>query len=161
MVSFTPNQWAVLACVLVLGWLLGMLSRSGGGRWRREAAEERARREAAEARIAGANTRIAELERHSAAHPIAAGTAGSIASAAASGRDDLSRIRGVGHAGETRLNELGYSRYRAIAALSDSDAATLEGKMGAEPGVIAREEWREQAAVLEKGDTEAHAKRWA
>ena len=62
MVSFTANQWAILFLVLVLGWLLGMLSRSGGAKWRRAAAEERAAREAAEARLEGASARIAELE---------------------------------------------------------------------------------------------------
>jgi hypothetical protein len=47
----------------VLGWLLGMMSRSGGARWRRVAAEERATREGLEARLEGANAKIAELER--------------------------------------------------------------------------------------------------
>jgi hypothetical protein len=42
----TPTQWAILALVLVLGWVLGLLSRSGGGRYRRELAEERAARKA-------------------------------------------------------------------------------------------------------------------
>ena len=40
--SFTINEWVILLLVFVLGWLLGMLSRSGGKRWRRELEEERA-----------------------------------------------------------------------------------------------------------------------
>ena len=40
---FTANQWAILALVLVLGWILGLLSRSGGGRGRRAYEEERDR----------------------------------------------------------------------------------------------------------------------
>lgn len=63
MVSFTANQWAILFLVLVLGWLLGMMSRSGGAKWRRAAAEERAARQGLEARLEGAHARIAELER--------------------------------------------------------------------------------------------------
>ncbi|MBV9842087.1 MAG: hypothetical protein JOY99_11280 [Sphingomonadaceae bacterium] len=160
MMGFTTNQWAVLGLVLVLGWLLGLLSRSGGAKWRAEAIEERKRREAAEARIAGTNARIAELERQTASQPIVAGTAGGIGAAAAGTRDDLSLIKGVGRAGETRLNELGYFRYRDIAELSDNEAATLEGKLGAEPGTIGREEWRDQAELLDSGKTTEHSKRW-
>jgi len=39
--TFTTNQWAVLGLVLVAGWLLGMMSRSGGGRWKRAYQDER------------------------------------------------------------------------------------------------------------------------
>jgi hypothetical protein len=48
MPEFTTNQWAVLFLVLVLGWLLGLMSRSGGGRWRRQYETEREARLAAE-----------------------------------------------------------------------------------------------------------------
>ncbi len=161
MLHFTMNQLAVLGLTLVLGWLLGLLSRSGGARWRREAADERRRREAAEARIAASNARIAELERQTAAHPVGIGTAAAIGAAASGGRDDLALIRGVGRSGETRLNELGTHRYRDIANLSDTDAAALEGKLGAEPGAIAREEWREQAALLAQGKLDEHRTRWS
>jgi hypothetical protein len=41
MTPFTTNQWVVVALVLVAGWLLGMMSRSGGGKWRRAYEEER------------------------------------------------------------------------------------------------------------------------
>ena len=160
MMGFTPNQWAVLALVLVLGWLLGLLSRSGGSKWRAEAIEERRRREAAEARIAGSNARIAELERQTASHKIVPGTAGSIGAAAAGARDDLSLIRGIGRTGETRLNELGYFRYRDIAELSDSEAAEVEGKLGTDAGTVSREEWREQAELLDSGKTADHSRRW-
>ncbi len=61
--SFTTNQWAILALVLLLGWLLGLASRSGGRRWKLEASEERARRRTIEERLAVAHQRIAELER--------------------------------------------------------------------------------------------------
>ena len=35
MPEFTTNQWAVLFLVLILGWLLGLMSSSGGAKWRR------------------------------------------------------------------------------------------------------------------------------
>jgi len=63
MVGFTANQWAILFLVLVLGWLLGMMSRSGGARWRRAAADERAAHDKTRAELKAAHARIAELER--------------------------------------------------------------------------------------------------
>ena len=63
------NQLAIYALLIVLGWLLGLLSRSGGGVWRRKYEAERDARVALETahhdRDAAARTRIAELERHS------------------------------------------------------------------------------------------------
>jgi predicted flap endonuclease-1-like 5' DNA nuclease len=155
--SFSINELVVLALVLVLGWLLGLASRSGGAKYRDEAASERARADAAEARIEASNTRIAELERNS--HPVGAATAGSIAAAARGGRDDLALIRGIGHRGEVQVNDAGIHRFSQLASLSDHDAAALEGRLGAQPGTIAREEWREQAATLAK-DPAAHKARW-
>ena len=67
MASFTPEFWLILGLTLVLGWVLGLMSRSGGKRWKRELAEERRAHEMArkdyEARLAAADARIAELER--------------------------------------------------------------------------------------------------
>lgn len=63
MPEFTTNQWAILLLVLVLGWLLGLLSASGGGRWRREYEREREARRADEARLQAADARVAEYER--------------------------------------------------------------------------------------------------
>ncbi len=70
--SFTTNQWAILALVLLLGWLLGLASRSGGKRWKREAEDERARRRTVEERLDVAQARIAELERHAVVTPVVA-----------------------------------------------------------------------------------------
>lgn len=159
MLGFTPNQWVILFLVLVLGWLLGLLSRSGGGDWRRQYERERDARVAEESRIRAANERIAELERH--APPVGASTASGIGAAASGRRDDLSLIRGVGRSGETRLNEFGIMRYRDIAALSPADEAALEGRLGAEPGIIAREQWREQAELLAHGNVDEHRRRFA
>jgi len=66
-VSFTPEFWLILGLTLVLGWVLGLMSRSGGGRWRRELAAEReahaATRREYEARIAEADRRAADYDR--------------------------------------------------------------------------------------------------
>jgi predicted flap endonuclease-1-like 5' DNA nuclease len=105
-----------------------------------------------------ANERIAELERH--APPIGTDTAAAVGAAARGGRDDLSLIRGVDRGGETRLNDLHIYRYRDLTRLSAEDEAALEGRMGLEPGTIAREEWREQAALLERDERDQHRARY-
>ena len=158
--GFTANQWAILALVLVLGWLLGLLSRSGGGRWRRAYEEERVAREAADARAAVARQRIADLERQIAGRTVGPGTAASIGAAAAGQRDDLSLIRGIGRTGETDLNEAGIHRYRQIEDLSAADEAALEDRLGLERGTIARDQWREQALMLRERRTDEHGIRY-
>ncbi|MBU3079023.1 hypothetical protein [Sphingomonas quercus] len=158
MLTFTTNQLVILGLTLILGWLLGLASRSGGAKWRREAERDRERAEQAEARVAAANARIAELERS--AHPIGPGTAAAVGAAARGGRDDLALIHGVGIERETRLNEAGYLRYRQIAELSDREVVQLEGRMGLDPGTIDREQWRAQAAALARGGTDKPAFSW-
>lgn len=163
MPAFTTDQWAIVALVLVLGWLLGLLSRTGGARWRREAESERAARIAAErdrdARVEAANARIAELERH--APPVtAAGTGGSIAAAAAGRLDDLTLIHGIDRARETQLNDAGIHGYRDIAGMSDTDEAALEARLALPTGLIRREQWREQAELLRAGKVDEVRRRW-
>ncbi|MBB4616200.1 hypothetical protein [Sphingomonas abaci] len=67
MLFTTPTQFAVLGLVLVAGWLLGLASHPGGGKWKQRYAAERdahaAHRKDVEARLATAETRNAELER--------------------------------------------------------------------------------------------------
>lgn len=154
--GFTANQWAIVGLVLVLGWLLGLLSRSGGARWRRAYEEERIAREEADARLAASRERIAELERQIAGHPVGPGTAAAIGAAASGQRDDLALIRGIGRTGETQLNEAGIYRFRQIENLSAAEEATLETRLGLPAGAIARDRWREQAAMLREHRTDEH-----
>jgi predicted flap endonuclease-1-like 5' DNA nuclease len=163
MPAFTTEQWAVLFLVLVLGWLLGLMSRSGSARYKRELAAERERRieidREHEARMVAANTRIAELERTAPA--IGVGTAGGVAAAARGTRDDLSLIRGIDAHQETRLNDAGVHDYRDLARLTPADEAALEARLGLRPGEIARQEWREQAALLAERRHDEHRTRFA
>ncbi|ABQ71200.1 hypothetical protein [Rhizorhabdus wittichii] len=190
MFAFTTNQWVIIALVFILGWLFGLFTLSGNRRWKPDFERERTLRIAAEeqndrlsakltelegerdrrselererehhaARAAAASERIAELEKRRPA--INADTAGTIAAAASGQRDDLARIFGVGRGGEIRLNELGIHRYADIVALSPTEEAELEGRMGIAPGAIADERWREQAEILRKGDVDEHARRFA
>lgn len=155
MMSLTSDEWVYVTIMLLLAFAAGFLVRGGGGRWKRELAAERAThkelRADYDARVAAANARIAELERHSPPDTLAGGT---IAAAASGKREDLSLIRGLGRDGENRLNALGIHSYRDIEKLSASDEAALEGSLGYAPGRIAAEHWREQAALLRAGKTD-------
>ena len=166
MPAFTTNQWAILFLVLVLGWLLGLISRSGGRKWRRAYEAERDariedQRAHAEA-IAAANARIAELEseRERLATPAPAAADPVTPDTLDLTRDDLAAIRGIGPAGERRLNEEGLYRYAQIAELTPADEAALEERLGADPGYIEQERWREQAALLADGKLEEHRARF-
>ena len=169
MPPFTLEQWAIIFLVLLLGWLIGFVSRSGGAKWRRAYDAERDARaqeqnEHAEA-LAAANARIAELER--AAPVVAAAPVVPVAAPTATPetldltRDDLARIAGVGAAGERRLNAEGIYRYSDITSLSPAEEAALEERMGADPGYIEQERWREQAALLEAGNDDEHRARFS
>lgn len=182
MPEFTTNQWAILFLVLVLGWLLGLISRSGGKRWRRAYEAERDARAGEQAELEAARTRIAELEAARPVAPLRKGAAARVqepvvapvqepvvapvqepvvAPATAADRldltrDDLALIRGIGPAGERRLNEEGIYRYSDITGLTADEETALERRLGADEGYIDQEQWREQAAMLEAGKIDEH-----
>ena len=162
MPEFTTNQWAILFLVLVLGWLLGLISRSGGKKWKRAYEAERDARADEQAELEAARARVAELE---AARPAAPAAVVDEPVAPAPvvttetldlTRDDLSLIRGIGAAGQRRLNEEGIYRYSDITGLTPSEEADLERRLGADEGYIEQEQWREQAALLESGQIDQH-----
>ena len=82
MLTFTLEQWAIIALVFVAGWLLGLASHPGGRKWRERYAAEReahaAARKDADARVAAAEAKHRELERDharlAAAAPVTAAT---------------------------------------------------------------------------------------
>ena len=150
MPAFTTNQWAILVLVLILGWLLGLASRSGGRKWRRAYEQERTdhaqTRQALDARAAAAEARAAEVERRTPAAPVAAGIGGT-----APRRDDLATIHGIGPELAARLNEHGVTSFRDVAALTPSDEDALERRASITSGTIRAERWPEQAALLREG----------
>lgn len=164
MPNFTTSQWVVVFLVLVLGWLLGLISRSGGAKWRRAYEAEREARAVEQQEnataLATANTRIAELERAVPAAAVSPVVPATTASTIDLTRDDLARIRGIGPVGESDLNEQGLYRYSDITGLSASDEAALEDHLGADRGYIAQEGWREQAALLAEGKLDEHRARF-
>jgi predicted flap endonuclease-1-like 5' DNA nuclease len=168
MPAFTTTEWAILFLVFLLGWLLGLISRSGG-KWRRLYESERdARAEEQrehEAALTAANSRITELERAretsvtTAPRPVAVTPSASPATLNLT-RDDLTLIRGINASGERRLNAEGIARYRDIIGLSAADETALEEQLGMDPGYIEQEEWRHQAALLQEGKIEEHRLRF-
>jgi predicted flap endonuclease-1-like 5' DNA nuclease len=159
---FTLNHIALLLIALVIGWILGLMM-SGRGKYRRAWHDEQVAHRTAirdrDARIEAANARIVELERQ---RPVAVAPAaavggaalgtGAVMTGATHGRDDLSRITGISQREEVALNEAGYHRYGQIAALNAEQEATLEARLGLKPGMITRDDWRGQAAALDRGD---------
>ncbi|AEG48523.1 hypothetical protein Sphch_0829 [Sphingobium chlorophenolicum L-1] len=156
--TFTLNEIALLAIALLVGLVLGLIM-SGRGKYRRYWRDEQSAHGRTindrDARLTAAQERIAELERQSG--PIGPGTAEAVAGAV-HGRDNLSRIHGITPQDEIALNEAGYHRYGQIAAMGSEQEATLETRLGLKPGVIAREEWREQARLLDARKDEEHAR---
>jgi predicted flap endonuclease-1-like 5' DNA nuclease len=160
--EFTTNQWAILFLVLVLGWLLGLVSRSGGKKWKRAYEAERDARAEEQAELEAARARVAELEAAEPAPVAIVAEEPAVSAPVASAetldltRDDLSRIRGIGVAGQRRLNEEGIYRYADLTGLTPAEEADLEQRLGADEGYIEQEQWREQAALLEQGKLDEH-----
>ena len=160
MIEFSTEQWAILFLVLVLGWLLGLLSRSGGKKWKRAYEAERDARADEQAELEAARARVAELEAAApatlVADPVVAAAPVTTTETLDLTRDDLSLIRGIGNAGQRRLNEEGIYRYSDITGMTPAEEAELETRLGADDGYIEQEQWREQAALLEAGELDQH-----
>jgi len=175
----TPTQFTALVLVLVAGWLFGLASASGGRKWRQRYQDEEEAyanyRHQAEIDLREANKRIRELEAENARLGSAAAAGAPVAAAVADapaepgngwrgwfgwGRDNLARIRGIDEAREARLNALGIKTYRELEKMTADDEASLEQRLDLKPGQIAKEQWREQAALLRTGNEEEHATRF-
>ena len=66
--------------------------------------------------------------------------------------DELTRMKGVGPKVATLLNGLGITRYDQIAAWSEADIARVDAQLGAFKGRIGRDQWVEQARLLNADD---------
>jgi predicted flap endonuclease-1-like 5' DNA nuclease len=163
--DFTTNEWVILALVFILGWLLGLASRSDK-RWRGQYEQERTahatlrrdhdalrrdyevKQREHDTRMAAAAARPAPAE-----HPVAAAPIGAVAAPASVLRDDLTRIDGIDAHDEVRLNDAGIHSFRDVSAIAREDAAALESRLGFSAGRIDSQRWREQAAMLADGRT--------
>ncbi|WP_260597995.1 hypothetical protein [Sphingomonas endolithica] len=73
---------------------------------------------------------------------------------------DLERIRGIDHALKTSLFALGVTRYQDITEMSAVDEMALEQRLSLPVGTITREQWRDQAELLQAGRDTEHAERF-
>ena len=64
----------------------------------------------------------------------------------------LTQIKGLGPKLAATLTEQGITRVEQIAALTPAEAETLDAKLGAFRGRMARDRWIEQAKLLSAGD---------
>lgn len=78
----------------------------------------------------------------------------------AAGYNDLTQVRGIDGVLSTRLFGLGVTRFADIEKLSAEDEMALEQRLNVPAGFIAREQWREQAALLRAGNTAEHSARF-
>jgi predicted flap endonuclease-1-like 5' DNA nuclease len=69
--------------------------------------------------------------------------------------DDLTRIKGLGPKAAGLLNGIGIHRYAQLAELDGTQTAEVDRRMGAFQGRITRDQWIEQAILLEKNDIDA------
>jgi predicted flap endonuclease-1-like 5' DNA nuclease len=76
------------------------------------------------------------------------------------GRDNLSRIRGIDEVRERELNDRGIKTFKAIETMTADDEQALEVQLRLAPGTVAREGWREQAAMIREGRDDEHVRRW-
>ncbi len=70
--------------------------------------------------------------------------------------DDLLRIKGIGPKLARMLMEMGIVYYRQIAVWSATDIAAVDRRLGDFAGRITRDDWMEQARLLDAGDIAAY-----
>ncbi len=73
---------------------------------------------------------------------------------------ELLQIRGIDDALAARLEAAGVTRFEDIERMSAEDEIALEMHLGLAPGIIARDQWRLQAALLGSGDETGHDARF-
>ena len=78
----------------------------------------------------------------------------------AAGYNDLTQIRGIDSVLNNRLFGLGVTRFADIEKLSAEDEIALEQRLNVPAGFIAREQWRDQAALLRAGNFAEHGARF-
>ncbi len=88
--------------------------------------------------------------------PAPAPTLTPAATAQASSGDDLRRIKGVGPKLVTLLADNGVTSFSQIANWSDADIDRIDAKLGRFQGRIRRDNWVEQAKLLQSGDVAAY-----
>lgn len=167
MLFTNSTQFAVLALMLVIGWLFGFASHPGGKKWKQAFRDEQAARKR---EVAERDATIRDLEARNASltaerpQPAAAPATTDAAPAPRLGwfdwgrGDDLTKLRGVDGDLARLLKGEGVERYADLADLSDQDELALERRIDLPAGYITRERLREQARLLADGRTDEYAR---
>lgn len=74
--------------------------------------------------------------------------------------DDLTVIRGIGSRLAVLLNSIGIYHLRQIASWTEADIEEVDGRLGAFKGRITRDNWVEQARLLNDGALAAYQERF-
>lgn len=147
MSELIAEQWLLVVVALVIGLVVAFYLFHAGKRTRVTGAKsdvldegaEKAQRNAALIDSAPAATRDA--------------TQAPAPAPAATGGDDLTRIKGVGPKLAATLASLGVTRFEQIATWDDAEIDRIDAQLGRFEGRIRRDDWVGQAAFLAKGDT--------
>ncbi len=70
--------------------------------------------------------------------------------------DDLARIKGVGPKLRVMLGDMGITSVAQVAAWSDADIERIDAQLGKFTGRIRRDQWVEQAKLIEDGDASSY-----
>jgi predicted flap endonuclease-1-like 5' DNA nuclease len=74
--------------------------------------------------------------------------------------DDLTRIKGLGPKAQGQLNDMDIRRFAQLAELDPARAAEVDKRMGNFQGRLGRDQWIEQARLLEQNDIAGFEERY-
>jgi predicted flap endonuclease-1-like 5' DNA nuclease len=150
---------AVLAVLVILGIVFGMRLKSRRKAAEREVLEHNAQitgeppvAASAPVPVAPAPMPAPQFQPVPASQPAPVQTPEPGPAPATEGDTDLTQLKGLGPKVATRLAELGITTLPQLAALTDTQAASLDAQLGPFAGRLARDRWVEQARFLAAGD---------
>ena len=146
MTELLETYWPLLVAALLVGLVIAWYVFSASRRTRVTGTS----RDVLDEGAAPAERNKALIDSAPAATPMepAAGEA----PAAASGGDDLTRIKGLGPKLATTLNGLGVTSFAQIAAWDEAEITRIDSQLGRFEGRIQRDDWVGQARFLAEGD---------
>jgi predicted flap endonuclease-1-like 5' DNA nuclease len=153
MMELVEANWPVLAVALLLGLLVAWWIYFG----RRRTRVSGDRRDVLDA---GADPAARNQALIDSAPAVAVATPVAQTVPAASGVDDLTRIKGIGPKLRDLLASLGVTSFSQIAGWSDTDIDRIDSQLGQFEGRIRRDNWIEQAKLLAAGDTAGYENRF-